>query len=42
VNGKPWTKSPRAIPLKKHTVIQLAVGKPIPPFHKVNWGPSQL
>jgi hypothetical protein len=42
VNGKPWTRSPRAIPLRKHTVIELAVGKPVPPFHKVNWGPSQL
>ena len=42
VNGKRWTKSPRAIPLKKHAVIQLAVGRPVPPFHKVNWGPSQL
>ncbi|MCL2419595.1 MAG: hypothetical protein FWD04_09905 [Conexibacteraceae bacterium] len=42
VNGKPWTRSPRAIPLKKHAVIQLAVGMPIPPFHTVNWGPSQL
>jgi hypothetical protein len=42
VNGKPWTKSPRAIPLNKHAVIQLAVGKPVPPFHEVNWRPSQL
>ncbi|HEY2654586.1 MAG TPA: hypothetical protein VGI55_02280 [Solirubrobacteraceae bacterium] len=42
VNGRPWTRSPRAILLRKHTVIQLAVGRPIPPFHKVNWGTSGL
>lgn len=42
VNGRRWTKGPRAIPLKKHEVIQLAVGKPIPRFHKVNWAASQL
>ena len=42
VNGRRWTNSPRSIPLKKHNVIELAVGKPIPPFHKVNWGPSGL
>ena len=42
VNGRPWTRSPRAILLKKHTVIQLAIGRPIPPFHKVNWGTSGL
>ena len=42
VNGRPWIKSPRAIPLKRHKVIQLAVGRPIPPFHKVNWGTSGL
>lgn len=42
VNGKPWTKSPRAIPLRKHAVIQLSVGKPAPPFHKLSWATSQL
>lgn len=37
VNGKPWTKSPRDIPLKPHTTIQLAVSGPVPPFHTVDW-----
>lgn len=37
VNGKRWTKSPRAIKLKPHTVIQLAVGSPVPRYHKVDW-----
>ena len=42
VNGKRWKKSPRAIPLNKHSVIELAVGKPVPKPYKVNWGPSGL
>jgi hypothetical protein len=42
VNGKRWTKSPRSIPLRKHEVIQLAVGRPIPPFHRIDWATSQL
>ena len=28
VNGKPWTKDPRAIPLVPHAVVQLDVGTP--------------
>jgi hypothetical protein len=42
VNGKPWSKSPRAIPLKSHTVIQLSVGGPVPPFHNVAWSGTGL
>jgi hypothetical protein len=41
VNGKPWTKSIRAIPLDAHQVIQLNVGSPVP-FETVNWGGTGL
>jgi len=37
LNGKPWMKSPRAIPLLPHAAIQLDVGKPIVPFRGVSW-----
>jgi hypothetical protein len=42
VNGKPWTKDPRAIPLLPHAVIQISVGTPIVPFQAVSWGGTQL
>jgi hypothetical protein len=42
VDGKPWTISPRDIPLTPHQTIQLAVGQPIPPFHTVDWAKTQL
>ncbi len=42
VNGKPWTKDPRAIPLTPHAVIELAVGKPVPAFQSVDWSQTQL
>ena len=42
VNGKPWTKSPRAIPLDPHAVIQLSVGTPAAPFHPMSWTGLQL
>jgi hypothetical protein len=42
VNGKPWTKEPRAIPLVPHAVIQLDVGKPATPFHSFSWAGTQL
>jgi hypothetical protein len=42
VNGRRWTKSPRAIPLRPHATIELAVGEPIPPFHKVDWAATEL
>jgi len=41
VNGKPWTKSIRAIPLNPHQVIQLNVGSPVP-FETVNWSGTGL
>ena len=41
VNGKPWTKSMRAIPLDPHQVIQLNVGSPVP-FETVNWSGTGL
>lgn len=37
VDGKPWRKDPRAIPLLPHSVIQLSVGQPVPPFHGMSW-----
>jgi hypothetical protein len=42
VNGKPWTKSPAAIPLEPHTVIQLSVGSPTVPFKSIDWSQTQL
>ncbi len=42
VSGKRWTKSPRAIPLLAHEVIQLDVGRPIVPFHSVSFAHTTL
>ena len=42
VNGKPWTKSLRDIPLNPHTVVQLNVGSPAAPFQTVTWSGTQL
>ncbi|HZE03999.1 MAG TPA: hypothetical protein VE127_02175, partial [Solirubrobacteraceae bacterium] len=42
INGKQWTKSPRAIPLLPHADIQLEIGEPTPPIVKVNWSQTQL
>jgi hypothetical protein len=42
VNGKPWTKSPAAIPLDPHAVIQLSVGSPIVPFKSIDWSQTRL
>ncbi len=42
VNGKPWTKSPRSIPLLPHENIQLEIGQPIPPLVTVNWKATHL
>ena len=42
VNGKPWTKDPRSIPLDPHAVIQLSVGSPPVPFMSVDWTKTQL
>jgi hypothetical protein len=42
VNGKPWTKSPRDIPLEPHFQIQLDVGRPIVPFKPISFAGSGL
>ncbi len=42
VNGKPWTKPLRDIPLDPHAVIQLNVGTPAVPFQSVSWSGTQL
>lgn len=42
VNGKPWKKSPRAIPLLPHEDIQLEIGEPAPPIVTINWSQTQL
>jgi hypothetical protein len=42
VNGKPWAKSLRDIPLEPHNVIQLSVGEPVVPFHSMSWAGLQL
>jgi hypothetical protein len=42
VNGKPWHKSVRAIPLLPHADIQLQIGEPIPPIVTVNWKKTGL
>ncbi len=41
-NGKPWTKTPRDIPLVPHAVIQLDVGTPAAPFQAVSFGNTGL
>jgi hypothetical protein len=42
INGKPWKKSPRAIPLLPHADIQLQIGQPAPPIVKTDWSQTQL
>lgn len=42
VNGRRWTKDPRAIPLLPHAAIQLDVGQPVVPFQPVSWAGSGL
>ena len=42
VNGRPWTGTPRAIPLLPHAVIQLDVGTPGVPFQHISWSGTQL
>jgi hypothetical protein len=42
VNGKPWTKPLRDIPLDPHAVIQLNIGTPAVPFQSVSWSGTQL
>ncbi|MGZ4298259.1 MAG: hypothetical protein ACXVE4_13290 [Solirubrobacteraceae bacterium] len=42
VNGKPWKKSPRDIPLLPHEDIQLEMGEPAPPIVNIDWSQTQL
>ena len=42
VNGKPWTKDPRAIPLIPHASIQLDVGSPVVTAHVISWAGTKL
>jgi hypothetical protein len=42
VNGKPWKKDPRAIPLVPHAVIQLDVGSPSVPPQPLSWAGANL
>ena len=42
VNGKPWTKNPRDIPLLSHEDIQLEIGQPSPPIMTIDWSQTQL
>jgi hypothetical protein len=42
MNGKPWTKSPRDIPLIPHADIQLEIGSPAPPLQTVDWAQTHL
>jgi len=42
VNGKPWTKDPRAIPLVPHASIQLDVGSPVVPAREISWSGTNL
>jgi hypothetical protein len=41
-NGQRWTKSPRALPLQPHAVIQLDVGAPVVPFATTSWADTNL
>jgi hypothetical protein len=42
LNGKRWTKDPRAIPLVPHASIQLDVGSPTVPARTISWAESNL
>ncbi|MGH2916957.1 MAG: hypothetical protein ACRDMX_18420 [Solirubrobacteraceae bacterium] len=42
VNGKPWSRNPRAIPLLSHQDIQLEIGEPAPPIVTIDWSKTQL
>jgi hypothetical protein len=42
LNGRPWTRSLRDIPLLPHALIQLDVGQPAPPLQSVNWSQTGL
>lgn len=42
VGGRPWTQTPREIPLNPHAVIQLDVGSPVTPFRAMSWARTTL
>jgi hypothetical protein len=42
LNGQPWTKDPRSIPLEPHAVIQLDVGTPVAPYQPLSFAGTQL
>jgi hypothetical protein len=42
LNGKPWTKDPRSIPLLPHASVQLDVGQPAVPAQTISWAESNL
>ena len=42
INGKPWTRSVRDIPLLPHADIQFDIGEPTPPIMTVDWAQTQL
>lgn len=42
VDGHRWLGSPRTIPLREHSSIELAVGTPVPAFQAVDWSDSAL
>jgi hypothetical protein len=42
VDAQRWTKSPRAIPLLPHIIIQLDVGSPVVPFSPISWAGTSL
>jgi hypothetical protein len=42
VNGKPWTRNPRDIPLLPREDIQLEIGQPAPPIMTIDWSQTQL
>jgi hypothetical protein len=42
LNGKPWTKNPRTIPLIPHASIDLEVGTPVVPPKVISWAGTSL
>jgi hypothetical protein len=42
LNGKPWTQSPTAIPLRSHASIQLDVGSPVVLPHEMSFAGTSL
>jgi hypothetical protein len=42
VNGKPWKRNLRDIPLLPHGLIQFDIGQPTPPLETVKWSQTGL